>query len=419
VLTKEGYVQRVIDQRVSHLLGIFGAVNIEGPKWCGKTWTMHNHANSVSDLMEGNTRTLAEIDPASVLAGNTPHAIDEWQEVPAIWDAVRHEVDQSREKGRFLLTGSVTPPEEEVSHSGVGRIVTLRMHTMSLFEAGISNGTIQLKDLLDDKPVEPSISNLSIEDLIAAACKGGWPGSLGLSLPDALEIPQSYLDAIASSKTKKGKKRIRNTQAFRMLLTSLARNNASLVSNTTLYEGVRAIIPTFSADTLADYLQILREHYLLDEIPGWSPRVRSKTRMLTSSKSLFSDPSLAVAALRCGPDALLNDLQAFGGIFESLVLRDLAVYATTQGATLFHYRDNSKLEVDAILELPDSSWAAFEIKLNPRKAGQGASTLLRLKDKLVSRGFSPPRCLAVITANGIAQKREDGIYFVPVGLLRD
>jgi predicted AAA+ superfamily ATPase len=293
------------------------------------------------------------------------------------------------------------------------------MHTMSLFEAGVSKGSIRLSDLFDDKPLKPDSSDLTIGELIAIACKGGWPGSLGLNLPDALEVPRSYLNAVVSSKTKKGKKRIRNTQAFRMLLTSLGRNNASLVSNATLYEDVRAVIPTFAADTLADYLQILREHYLMDEIPGWSPRVRSKMRMLTSPKRLFSDPSLAVAAMGCGPDALLNDLQAFGGVFEGLVLRDLAIYATAQDATMYHYRDNSKLEVDAVLEFPDSSWAAFEIKLGPKKAGQGASALLRLKDKLVGKGFSPPRCLAVITANGIAQKREDGIFFVPIGLLRD
>jgi len=400
-------------------MDIFGAVNIEGPKWCGKTWTMLNHANSLSDLMEGNTKALAELDPSSVLIGNAPHAIDEWQEVPAIWDAVRHEIDQSTEKGRFLLTGSVTPPEDETLHSGVGRIVTLRMHTMSFFEAGISDGSIRLTDLLANKPLKPCSSDLAIADLIAFACKGGWPGSLNLSLPDALEIPRSYLDTVASSKTKKGKKRIRNTQAFRMLLTSLARNNASLVSNATLYEDVRKVTPSFAADTLSDYLEILREHFLLDEISGWSPRIRSKTRMLTSPKRLYSDPSLAVAAMRCGPDALLADLQTFGGVFEGLVLRDLAVYATTQGATLYHYRDNSNLEVDAILEFPDSSWAAFEIKLGPKKAGQGASTLVRLRSKLVDRGFTPPRCLAVITSNGIAQKREDGIYIVPIGLLRD
>jgi len=290
---------------------------------------------------------------------------------------------------------------------------------MSLFEAGLSEGSIQLADLLASKPLKPSSSDFSIEALIAVACRGGWPGSLELDLLSALEIPRSYLDAVTFTKTKKGKKRIRNTQAFKMLLTSLARNNASLVSNVTLHEDVRSVVSTFTADTLADYLQILREHYLMDEVPGWSPRVRSKTRMLISPKRLFCDPSLAVAALGCGPDALLGDLQAFGGIFEGLVLRDLSVYATALGATLYHYRDNSQLEVDAILEFPDSTWAAFEIKLSPKKAGQGASTLLRLRDKLVSRGFTPPRCLTVITATGVAQKREDDVYIVPIGLLRD
>jgi predicted AAA+ superfamily ATPase len=419
MLTKEGYRQRIIDQRIEQLMGIFGAVCIEGPKFCGKTWTMFNHAGSVSDLMVGNTKSLAELDPTSVLEGAPPHAIDEWQEVAAIWDAVRHEIDQTTRKGRFLLTGSVSPPRDEIMHSGVGRIATLRMHTMSLFETGLSTGRIRLKDLLDGKPIKPTPSDVTVAELIAAACRGGWPGSLELPLADALEIPRNYLQSVVSAQSRKGRRRVRNTQAFTLLLSALARNNASLVSNATLHDDVRGISPTFSSETLSDYLQILRDQYLLDEIAGWSPRIRSKTRMLTSPKRLFSDPSLAVAALGTGPDALLHDLQAFGHIFEGMVLRDLAVYATAQGASLYHYRDNSKLEVDAILEFPDSTWAAFEIKLNPKKAGEGAAALIRLRNKLSNQGFAPPRCLGVITANGIAQRRSDEVCLIPIGLLRD
>jgi predicted AAA+ superfamily ATPase len=418
-LTKKGYRYRVIDRRIERLLRIFGAVCIEGPKWCGKTWSMLNHANSVCDLMDGNSRTLAEIDPATALEGEPPHAIDEWQEVAATWDAVRHAVDQSLGKGRFLLTGSVSPPLGEVRHSGVGRIETLRMHTMSLFESGLSTGEISLGAVLDGNDIKPGQSGVSLDALIDAACVGGWPGALGLDVADALELPRSYLKMVTESKTVVGKSVIRNKAAFRLLMASLARNNASMIANATLHDDVRSVTGEFAADTLYAYLGVLRGQFILDELPGWSPSIRSKARTLSSPKRLFADPSLAVAALGVGPDGLKRDLQTFGGIFEGLCLRDLAVYSDAHGAVLRHYRDNSKLEADAILEFPDASWAAFEIKLSPKSAGEGASGLLRLRNKVCGVGYPEPRALVVITSTGIARRREDGVYLIPIGMLRE
>ena len=418
-LTNETYKRRLIDLKLEKYLGIFGAVSVEGPKWCGKTWTVLNHANSVIYLMDKNSRSLAEIDLASALAGDTPHAIDEWQEIPEIWDAVRHAVDRTTEKGRFLLTGSVTPPKEGVLHSGVGRISRLRMHTMTVYESGKSTGEISMGAILSGKSIKPGVSECKPIDLATLACVGGWPGSLYLETDQALEIPKDYLRAVIDTKTSSGKDRIRNSQPFQILLAALARNNASIVTNSTLHNELQSAAGGISGDTLSAYLGLLREQYIIEEIPGWNPRIRSKTRMLTSQKRFFTDPSLAAAAQGASPEIYLNDWQSFGGIFEGLCLRDLQVYAELSGATLYHYRDNSNLEADAIMEFPDGTWAAFEIKLGEKETLKGVKTLLRLKEKITGAGHLPPRCLVVLTGSGLAQKRDDGVYTIPVTMLRD
>ena len=424
-LTPEGYIQRLIDSKIEKHLKIFGAVSVEGPKWCGKTWTVSNHANSITGLTDRNNRDLAEIDPETALKGEEPHAIDEWQVVPEIWDAVRHEVDKKTTKGRFLLTGSEVPEEEKDSskkkilHSGTGRISTIRMRTMTLYESGNSSEEISLSAVLDGKPIKPGIIKTSPIELSTMACVGGWPGILGIEAADAIELPNSYIERLVNSKTASGKAKIRNQDNFRFFLSSLARNSASLVSNSTLHNEVQSASGEFSAITLSSYLQILRNQYVLEEVPGWNPRIRSKARILQAPKRFFTDPSLAAAALGATPKIFLNDWQAFGGIFENLCLRDLLVYAELFGARLYHYRDNSNLEVDAILEFPDSSWGAFEIKLSEKGAVSGIKSLLALKNKMEKAGHIPPRCLAVITGSGIAQRRDDGVYVIPITMIRE
>jgi len=416
-LTRENYKSRLIDEKIRKHLRIFGAVLVEGPKWCGKTWTVLNHANSVAYLMDKNTRALAELDLSSALSGEAPHAIDEWQELPAIWDMVRHSVDQTTRKGRFLLTGSVTPPEEGIFHSGTGRISRIRMRTMTLYEAGKSTGEVRLSDILEGKEIKPGLSACKPIDLTTLACVGGWPGNLGLDTGDAIEIPKEYLASIINTKTSSGKKRIRNTQNFSFLMASIARSHASLITNSTLHNEVQSASGEFSGDALTSYLEILREQFVLEEIPGWNPRIRSKSRLLTSPKRIFTDPSIAAAVQGASPEHYLRDLQAFGGIFEGLCLRDLNVYAEINDAKLYYYRDNSNLEVDAIFEFPNSKWAAFEIKLGEREAANGVKSLLRLKEKMLEAGYIPPCSLVVITGGGIAQKREDGVYIVPIDML--
>jgi predicted AAA+ superfamily ATPase len=417
-LTKIGYRPRIVDAQISRSLRTFGAISLDGPRWCGKTWTALNHANSVSYLMDANTRTLAEIDPLTALSGESPHAVDEWQEVPAIWDAARFAVDQDKKRGRFLLTGSVTRPEEGVSHSGIGRISRMRMRTMTLFESGDSSGAISLKAILCGEKPMAGKSDLDIRGVIDMACRGGWPASLDAEAENPFAIPFDYLDSIVSNDVPE-RKTVREVSKFRYFLASLARNNATIVKNSTLHNDVQSAAGEFSANTLAAYLQVLQELFVLEEIPGWAPRIRSKARVLSSPKRMFADPSLAVAALGATPEKLMSDLQAFGGIFEGLCLRDLLVYAGASDARVFHYRDNSGLEVDAILENRDGSWGGFEIKLGGKETLNGVKSLLRLKEKIEKDGGEPPGCLAVLTGAQLAMSREDGVLVIPISMLRD
>jgi predicted AAA+ superfamily ATPase len=418
-LTNKGYRPRIIDALIADYLQTFGAVSVEGPKWCGKTWTTLNHANSASFLMDKNTKTLAEITPTSALEGAKPHAIDEWQEVPAIWDSVRFAVDQDTDRGQFLLTGSVTPPKEGMRHSGIGRIARLKMRTMSLFESGESSGSISLNNLLDGKGIKAGRSNLSLYDLIDVACRGGWPVNVSAAVKSPFKIPTDYLNSIILGESPEPGIQIRNEAKFAFLLSSLARNNATTVKNATLHNDVQSAAGEFSAKTLASYLRLLLNLYIIEEIPGWYPRVRSKTRVLSGSKRLFTDPSLAVAALGATPSTLRKDIQAFGGIFEGMCLRDLMIYAEANDARVFHYRDNSQLEVDAIVEKRDGSWGAFEIKLGGSGINDGAKALLSLRRKLRNAGATEPICLVVLTGSEIGMKREDGVNVVPIGMLRE
>jgi predicted AAA+ superfamily ATPase len=418
-LVDRKYRPRIIDKAIDEALQNYGAVSIEGPRWCGKTWTMLSHANSATMLADENERALAEMNPASALVGDTPHAIDEWQAAPHVWDAVRSAVDKDPSRGRFILTGSVTPPRTSVFHSGIGRITRIRMRTMSLFESGASQGKVSLSELLDGKKVQATKGGLPVFSLIENACIGGWPVNLSAPVKNPYVIPSDYLDSIMANDLPGYNVRVRNEPKFRYLLASLARNNATIVKNATLHNDVQTAADEFSGKTLASYLQLLRDLFILEEIPGWNPRIRSKARILSSPKRLFTDPSLAVAALGATPNMLWNELAVFGGVFEGLCLRDLLIYAEAGGDRVFHYRDDSGLEVDAIVEKRDGSWSAFEIKLGGRPIDSAAASLIRLSDKIVGYGGKPPVCLAVITGTEFAIQRDDGVSVVPISLLRE
>lgn len=417
-LANAHYKLRILDQKISRYLKTFGAISVEGPRWCGKTWTVLNQANSIAYLMDNAVRTLAELDTAAALSGAAPHAIDEWQEIPALWDAVRFAVDKNPKRGQFLLTGSVIRPQS-IRHSGIGRIARVRMRTMSLYESGDSSGLISLKALLAGKKPRAGRGNLSIQRLAMLACRGGWPINLSARIADPLALPVDYLNNLVTNDIPGKNIAVRETAKFRHFLAALARNNATPVKNATLHKDVQAVEGEFSANTLAAYLQILRDLYILEEIPGWRPQIRSKARILSIPKKIFTDPSLAAAALGVTPKKLLSDLPAFGGIFEGLCLRDLLVYAEANDARVFYYRDNSALEVDAIIEKSDGDWGAFEIKLGGREIDRAAKNLLRLRDKMARDGARKPRCLAVLTGAELALQRADGVSVVPISMLKD
>jgi predicted AAA+ superfamily ATPase len=423
LLSEQGYRSRLIDDEVALVLKTFGAVSIEGPKYCGKTWTSLNHANSVTYIADPaggfSNRARAELDPTLVLEGEAPHLIDEWQEVPGIWDAVRFAVDRGNERGRFILSGSTMPPKEGRIHSGAGRIESVRMHTMSLFETGASNGAVSLQDLIKNRTLTPSNSHATLESLIEEAVRGGWPESSSLPLSLAKRIPHNYLTRLVTDDMRTLDNIARDPSKVRATLTSLARNNATLVSNATIRKDVDAGGQTISKETITEYLSAFKRLYVLEEIPAWAPSTRSRTRLRKAPKRFLTDPSLAVAALGLTEQKLYEDLETFGFIFEAMCLRDLATYTHCSENTLYHYADETGLDADSIIECADGEWVGIEIKLGHNQVDTAAEKLLRLKKKLVTAGARPPACLVVLTGlSSFAYQREDGVFVVPLDCLR-
>ncbi len=422
-LTPESYRTRVIDEKIDAYLNAFGAVCLEGPKWCGKTWTALNHAESVcyiaSPEKNFQNRSMAQLSPELVLAGKQPRAIDEWQDVPAIWDAVRFKVDQSPQKGQFILTGSSTPNHKGILHSGAGRIGRLRMNTMSLFEMGDSSGLVSLQDLIHG-PLSPVLTgDISLNQLIYYCVRGGWPASVGLTAEEAMSISSGYLEAVVSDDMFRLDGIKRDTRKVRSLLHSLGRNESTIVSNTTLKKDVEAL-DGLSLDTgsIADYLSVFERLFIIDDQPAFSTSMRSSRKLLKSPKRHYTDPSLAVAALGATPQMLLNDLNTLGFIFESLCEHDLKIYAESFNAKLYHLRDERNHEIDAVIELPDGNWAAFEIKLGANQIDKAADELIHIQ-KIMKNESKPPIALCVICGlTNYAYTRPDGVHVVPVTALR-
>jgi predicted AAA+ superfamily ATPase len=364
-----------------------------------------------------NYRETAMTEPALILEGDEPILIDEWQEVPGIWDAVRFAVDQKRGKGRFLLTGSTKPPLEKVKHSGIGRIARIVMRPMTLFESGDSTGRVSFAELMSGHGVKPSLAEIGLKDLIAVTARGGWPANLETARANLQEIPLQYVETLAVSDISSGDRR-RDPARVKTLLRSLARNNATIVSNATIRKDIIEGNEDLSPNTMTEYISALIWLNVIEEIPGWNPGIRSKTRIRMSPKRVFVDPSLAIAALAVSPDDLLFDLNTFGFMFENLCLRDLSCYAEALDGKVYHYRDSNGLEADAVVELRGGSWGAFEIKLGEHRIEEGAASLNALKEKMEKEGARPPSCLCVVTGGGLARKREDGVCIVPVNALK-
>ncbi len=420
------YRKRVVDAKIKRYLDVFGAICIEGPKWCGKTWTSRHHANSeflVGDP-RGNfsNRAFAEMEPYTVLEGKTPRLIDEWQEVPGLWDATRAFVDSKPEKGQIILTGSSTPREKGVLHSGTGRIKSLRMNTMSLYESGDSSGLISWKDLCELKFQASILEETNLEKLAYLIARGGWPGNIDVGVGECGEVAIGYMENVIKTDLKKMDDDIGyNEHKAKLILKSLARNESTTASNQRILDDIlENDKESMSKNTLVKYFDVLNRMFLFNNQEPFSPNIRSSLRVKQMEKRHFSDPAMACAMLKITPKKMLNDLNTMGFLFEGMVERDLSIYADVINAKLFHYRDYKGNEIDAVVELEDGSWCAVEIKLGINKAEEGAKTLVKVCDDIVKNGGKTPLLKCVIYGVGDkAYRNEDGVYIFPITALKD
>ncbi|MBR6310268.1 MAG: ATP-binding protein [Paludibacteraceae bacterium] len=425
----DNYRHRIADELLKRKLAGKGAVLIKGPKWCGKTTTAEQTANSVLYMADTKTRDqnirLASVDPHLILDGPTPRLIDEWQVAPVLWDAVRFEVDHRKGHGHFILTGSVTVKDDdhsEMQHSDVGRIARLVMRPMSLWESGDSNGAVSLGGLFQTPERIAGICNLNLQDIAFLTCRGGWPDTIDMERQVALDQAFDYVDVVAESDISAADNIKRAPEQVRRLLRSYARHQGTPATLTTLRDDIKANESTsFSEDTVGSYVKALNQIFVVEDMPAWNPNLRSKTAIRTSDNRYFVDPSIATAALGLGPNDLINDLETFGLIFETLCVRDLRVFADALDGRVYHYRDKDNLECDAVVHLRNGAYGLIEIKLGGDKLiNEGADSLLKLNKKIDTTKMNPPAFMMVLTAVGqYAFRRDDGVYVVPIGCLKD
>lgn len=424
-MEREDYRPRLIDNIIDSYLEAFGAVCVEGPKWCGKTWTSSYHCKS--EIMLGNpdgnfqNRQLAQMSPSLVLEGETPRLIDEWQEVPQLWDAVRYKVDQSGNKGQFILTGSATPNHKGILHSGAGRIAKLRMRPMSLFESGNSSGDISLKDICEGR-IEPKISGeVDLRKLIDFIIRGGWPANQETTLKQAAYLPIQYIRAVLDDDVYRIDNVKRDKHKMELLLRSLARNEATTVTNKKLKNDIKEIDDEdIDVETVSAYLDVFQRLFLTDNQKPFEAKLRSSIRIKQAEKRHLSDPSLAAALLNATPEMLLNDLNTLGFLFEALCERDLKIYAESFDAELYHYQDYNNNEMDAVIAMHDGKWCGFEIKLGANQIDMAAENLIKIKNEIKASGGIAPDSLCVICGlSNAAYQRPDGVFVVPITALRN
>ncbi len=422
----ENYKPRIIDKTMERYLNIFGALCIEGPKWCGKTWTSSFH--SKSEILMGDptnnfqNKHLAELSPDKILIGETPRLIDEWQEVESIWDATRYEVDRRNKKGQFILTGSSTPKTKGIMHSGIGRIARIKMSTMSLFETGDSSGEVSLKDLFASKEFGIKVVNsLTLDDIAYFVCRGGWPNNVGVSKEDSNLIPNSYINTFLEDDIYRLDGKAYDKHKMSILLKSLARNETTTIKLSKLIDDIKENEKEkIDEGTLVTYLDVFKRLFITDNQVPFSPELRSKLRIKQSEKRHFCDVSLAASLLKATPDKLINDLKTLGFLFESLVEHDLKIYANAIDANLYHYQDYNNYEIDSVVELSNGDWGAFEIKLGSNQIEEAVSNLIKVKKSIIMNGGKAPIILCVIVGLGnAAYKREDGVYVIPINALKD
>jgi len=417
------YINRVTDTVLANKLQGLGGLVIIGPKWCGKTSTAQQFTKSevfLDNSETGNNNIqIAELNPSLILAGEAPRLIDEWQNAPIIFDAARREIDKRGLSGQFILTGSVSPPKSIKRHSGTGRFSYLRMYPMSLYETGESNGSVSLSDMFNGEPNLSTASTLTIEEIVYCITRGGWPGALRLSDKAAINVAKEYNYSVENNEwIHSADKRIkRHPEKIKALLKSYARNTATQASIETIMKDILRTGGAISRGTTDAYIRELQNLYVIDDVPVWSPSLRSPTPLRQAPKRHLVDPSLAAAAIGATSEKLLLDFNTLGFLFESLCTRDIRVYSIANYATVSHYRDKTELEVDIIIEKEDGSWGAIEIKLGSKQEDEAAANLLKMVSRIDTSKTGNPAFLAIITGGQHPYKRKDGIYVIPIGCL--
>lgn len=414
------YLPRLADDELAARLARASTVLIEGPKACGKTATAKRIARSeVCFDVDANARLAASIEPQALLEGETPRLFDEWQVVPEIWNHVRRASDQRSGRGKYILTGSAAPTDDIARHSGAGRISRLRMRTMSLFEQGHANGKVSLRGLLNGEAISAGEPGLTVSDIVELICRGGWPGTVGDSLNEAMGFVRDYIDELRRTDVESVEGIRHDPASVLRLMQSLARNTATEVKLATLARDVSGSGENVQGRTVAGYMEALRKLFVVEELPPFSPHLRSRSRLRQAPRQHFTDPSIAVAAIRSNPRQLRADFEYLGLLFESLVVRDLRIHAAPRDAELTQYRDNTGLEIDAVVQTAAGAWMPVEVKLGNAKSviDAAAATLLKFAGRVDTAKMGEPANLLVVTATGYAYRRPDGVSVAPIGAL--
>lgn len=419
------YKPRIADKLLARKMAGKGAVLIEGPKWCGKTTTAKQQAKSMLNLGDSNvlrqSLQMMELSPITLLEGDTPRLIDEWQTIPPLWDTIRSEVDRRGDFSQFILTGSsVLPDAESTIHSGTGRFARIKMRPMSLLESGESTGSVSLTKLFEGEPLKPQVNQKGLEDIAYYTCRGGWPQATLLEGEIALDQALDYFDSVVERDIQRVDGVKRNADRARLLLRSYARHISQQVSYATIKADMLSNdSQTLDEDTVADYIKALKRLFVIEDLEAWNPNIRSKAAIRTSDTRHFVDPSIGTAALGLGPKDLMNDLESFGLFFEDLAVRDLRIFADLLDGRLYHYRDSSGLECDTVLHRRNGTYALIEIKLGGEKAiEEAADSLKQLAETIDHTRMPQPAFLMVLTAVGpYAYRRPDGVFVVPITCL--
>jgi predicted AAA+ superfamily ATPase len=418
------YMKRVIDGYLDRRLRSSGAVLIEGAKCCGKTRTAKEHVASTIYMQDPNFREqykrMAELKPSELLKGDTPRLIDEWQLAPILWDAVRYEIDdRNGAAGQFILTGSTVVPDDKIMHSGAGRISRILMRPMSLFESSESDGSVSLQNMFGQSREIAGCSEMSLEEISHCIVRGGWPESIGIDETSAVNRTQDYVSAVAHTDMSSVDGVKRDPRLVSDILRSFSRNISTTAAMSTIRDDVFGAGSKITEKTMASYVSALTRLFVIEDVPAWNPAMRSKSAIRASPKRHFVDPSIAATIFHSSSQGLMKDLNTMGLLFESLCVRDLRVYAQAIDGEIYHYRDRTDLEADAIIHLRDGRWAAVEVKLGQDRIDEAARDLLRLKEKVDTDRMQAPSFLMVMTSTGYAYERKDGVHVVPIGCLKD